>query len=406
MGRKAIAQTTIALVVVFLSVGLVAGFLVGRTSVEVSVSTVFQTVTQARTETVVRTATATTTVFTTVEVEAARLFDIRRGDGYLLVRDALNRTLLLVPRGNPVPNVKADLVIRTPVERAILMSATHVALVERLREYAPDILDRVVGFMWGQSYKLFFPEFEKRLADGRIQDVGSAFSPNYEKIVALKPDLIMIYTYPGDPVISKLAELKLPYVVNNEYLETEALGRFEWIKFVGAFFQLDKEAQKIFEYVKSSYGLTSAKTKMLLDKGLESRKKIAWFSVFRGTVYAAAGESYVAKALRELGANYVFSDLRGTGSATVSKEELLARAVDADVIVISTDLITSVEDLLKEVPELSKAKAVREGRVFRYNSNIFQLGFYDTEGWFMDIATILHPKSFGDREINYFVPLR
>ncbi|MCS7138183.1 MAG: ABC transporter substrate-binding protein [Candidatus Caldarchaeum sp.] len=398
MSSKPTPKTLAATTTLFLIIGLVGGFYISQAAFPATL---------VRTTTLLQ----TTTVLQTVEVrekgpEHAKLFGLEKRDGYVLLRDGINRTVLLVPRGAALPNVKADLVVRTPVERVVLMSTTHVALVERLREYAPEMLDRVVGFTWGGGFKLYFPEFEKRLADGRIKDVGAAFSPDYEKIIALNPDLVMIYTYPGDPVISKLAELKLPYVVNGEYLETEALGRFEWIKFVAAFFQLDAEAQKVLDYVKTSYVLTSSKAKTLLDRGIESRKKIAWFSVFRGTVYAAAGESYVAKALRELGADYVFSDLKGTGSGTVSKEELAARTVDADVIVVSTDLITSLESLLKEVPELSRSKAVREGRVYRYNSNIFQLGYYDTEGWFADIASLLYPKSFDDTDLKYFVQLR
>ncbi|MCX8203628.1 MAG: ABC transporter substrate-binding protein, partial [Nitrososphaeria archaeon] len=244
------------------------------------------------------------------------------------------------------------------------------------------------------------------LKDGRIAAVGAAFSPNYEAIVALRPDLVMIYTYPGDPIPSKLAELKLPYVVNSEYLEDTLLGRFEWIKFVGAFLGLDEEARTVFRYVEASYQLTVEKVAGAIDAKLATPKKIVWFSVFRGTVYVAAGGSYVAKAIGDLKGVYAFSDVRGTGSGTVTMEELVKRAADADVIMLSTDLVASLDALLAEVPGLAGSKAVREGRVFRYNSNIFQLGYYDTEGWFRDLAAVLYPELFKDHQLNYYVRLR
>ncbi|MCS7094516.1 MAG: ABC transporter substrate-binding protein [Thaumarchaeota archaeon] len=392
---------TVVLIVASLVVGLLSG--VAAAPVIFPPVTQFRTITQIQTTQLITTATA---VVVEPTIKYAKLFTIERRDGFTVLRDGANRTILLVPRGRTAPDVRADLVVTVPVERMVLMSATHVALIERLREYAPELLTRVKGIMWGNSYRWFFPEIDGALKDGRIADVGAAFSPNYEAIVALRPDLVMIYTYPGDPIPSKLAELKLPYVVNSEYLEDTLLGRFEWIKFVGAFLGLDEEARTVFRFVETSYQLTAEKVTGAIDAKLATPKKIVWFSVFRGTVYVAAGGSYVAKAIGDLKGVYAFSDIRGTGSGTVTLEELVRRAADADVIMLSTDLVASLDALLAEVPGLAGSKAVREGRVFRYNSNIFQLGYYDTEGWFRDLAAVLYPELFKDHQLSYYVRLR
>ncbi|MCS6785206.1 MAG: hypothetical protein NZ581_08450, partial [Candidatus Caldarchaeum sp.] len=129
-------KTTIA-AVIFLVIGLAGGLLLGqvvspsRTIITTATETRISTVSVTSLQTVVQTVT-TTSVLTQVrelqkpEVEYAKLFDIDRGGDYTLLRDAVNRTILLVPREKPVPTIKADLVIRTPVERAVLMSSTHV----------------------------------------------------------------------------------------------------------------------------------------------------------------------------------------------------------------------------------------------------------------------------------------
>ena len=340
------------------------------------------------------------------EVRYARLFSIERGDGYALVKDGLNRTILLVRRGQSAPqNVRADLVVQVPVERAVLMSATHVALVERLREYAPDIWERVAGVMWGRSYQWFFPEVERRIEEGKLVDVGAAWSPDYELLVSLKPDLVMIYTFEGDPVRSKLEELKVPYVVNSEYLEDTLLGRFEWIKFVAAFFGLDEVGAEVFRLVELRYQLISHKVSASVE-ALDLRPvKVAWFSVYRGTIFVAGGLSYVANSIYDLKAVYAFSDLKVTGGAQVSLEEFVARARDADVLVVSTDLIQSLEALANEIPQIVEFKAVREGRVYRFNSNVYQLGYMDTEGWFLDLASMLYPELFPEHTPSYFVAL-
>ncbi len=340
------------------------------------------------------------------EVQYARFFSIERGEGYTLLRDGLNRTVLLVKRGQSAPqNVKADLVVQVPVERMVLMSATHVALVERLREYAPDIWDRVAGIMWGRSYQWFFPEVERRFAEGKLVDVGAAWSPDYEKLIALKPDLVMIYTFEGDPVRSKLEELKVPYVVNSEWLENTLLGRFEWIKFVAAFFGLDEVGARVFRLVELRYQLISTKVSASMATLNIKPVKVAWFSVYKGTVFVAGGLSYVANSIYDLNAVYAFSDVKATGGRQVSLEEFVARARDADVLVVSTDLIQTLEALTDEIPQVAEFKAVREGRVYRFNSNIYQLGYMDTEGWFLDLASMLYPELFPDHTPSYFVAL-
>lgn len=406
-----IMNKTTTILSILIIIGLVGGFLLGQSIAQPVVRTVYVTSVETRVQTTVETRSIATTVTEVVErhlpeVRYAKLFALENRGGYVLLRDGLNRTVLAVPRDAPLPDLRVDLVVRTPVERAVLMSATHVALVERLREYEPELLGRVVGLMWGGSYAWFFPEVDRLLQRGVISDVGAAWSPDFERLVALQPDLVMIYTYPGDPVVSKLEELKLPYVVVSEYLEDDLLGRFEWIKFVSVFFGLEDVADKVFSYVEQSVLLTSLRAKALVAHGVPA-PKVVWFSVYRGTVYVAGGGSYVAKALKDLGASYVFSDITSSGSATVTPEELVARALDADVIVLSTDLITTREDLLKELPQLAESKAFRENRVYRYSSDIFQLGYYASEEWFRDLAKMLYPGAFdGGGGPRFFVEVR
>jgi len=66
------------------------------------------------------------------------------------------------------------------------------------------------------------------LENGTITDVGPAHSPNYERLTALKPDVVFVYFYAGpygtEAVINRLAQLGMPYVVVNEFQEPSPLG--------------------------------------------------------------------------------------------------------------------------------------------------------------------------------------
>lgn len=422
-----LGRNVISIVAAVLVVGLVAGIAASTfipitpprtetvTQTRISTSTVTQTVPfmQLRTETRTITFTETRAVTFTetipaqlrlplkVEVKYSKQFEITLIDGYKVVRDALNRTLILVPRGAQPPAGLSGLIIYTPVERVVLMSATQVALVERLRERAPWILDRVVGVMWGGQFEWYFEEFSERLSRGLIKDVGPDYSPNLEELVALRPDLVVIYTFPGSDLPARLQELGIPFVVDNEYLETTPLGRFEWIKLVATFFDLDEAAYSIFAEVEEEVGRTVND----IARAGTSPPLVCWFMVYRGTVYAAGGESFPANALSMLRARYAFSDVKSSGSISTNLEEVLSRCRDADVVIYPTSFISSISDILSEAPELADIKAFREGRVYAYAPTIFQLGYYDTEGWVRDLAVILYPSLYPGQGTKYFVRL-
>jgi len=390
-------------VLVILVSVLIIGFFAGMYSSTLIVKPV--TVTEKVTATSISQVTYTSTLrFTRTititriepEVRYAHLFDVSVSDGYKIVKDAFNRTFILLQRGESPPPGIDGIVVYVPVERVVVMSATHIALLERLKEYRPKIIDSVVGIMWGRQYEWYFEDVKNALETGKIKDVGSPESPNYEEILMLSPDIVFVYAYPGMEAISKLDELGIKYAVINEYLENDYLGRFEWIKFVAAFYDMDVEASEIFS--RAELTIKSIASKVADNEPPTT----AWFSIYKGTVYAAGGESYVARALRQLNAKYIFSEVKETSSFVTTIEELLKHAKEIDIIVYPS-ILNSLSDLISEAPGMSEINAVRLGRVYTYAPTIYQLGFYDVEGWYLDLASILHPEDFPDHELRYFV---
>ncbi len=392
-------------VVIGIILSLVLGLLIGVVSSPffVKPATVTEKITFVSTSHVTRLTTQTHTETVTVtknipEIKYANLFDISFYKGCKIVKDALNRTFILVPKNEQSQCDIEGIVIRVPIERVVLMSATQVALLERLKELRPNILDTVVGIMWGRQYDWYFEDIKDALLSGRIKDVGGPEAPNYEEILMLNPDIVFIYAFPGMEAMSKFDELGIKYAVINEYLENDPLGRFEWIKFIATFYDLDTEAIKIFN--KAEQTINSIAIKVADNKP----PSIAWFSVYKGIVYAAGGESYVAKALRQLNAEYIFSNVKETSSFVTTIEELLGHANEIEII-IYPGIASSVSDILLEASGLSETSAVKLGRVYAYTPMIYQLGFYDIEGWYQDLASILHPEDFPDHQLKYFIRL-
>ena len=345
-----------------------------------------------------------------VAVKYAKGFSLVYDGPVKVIVDGENRTILLVPRDITesdlafyVGKYSPDLIVRVPVGRVVLFSATQVALLVRLdREFHLGLLDKVVGIAWGKTYKWYIPEVEERLNAGKWTDIGYASNPSYELLLRLKPDLVVIYTVPGyeasEKLVQRLDELGLPYVVDNEWREDTVLGRFEWVKFLAAFFDVEEQAARLFDRVERAIGSYSAK---VADAGPVN---VAWFSIYKGTVYAAPPGSYVHDLIRLAGGRYLYGDVPYVSSI----ELVVKRGNLTDVLVYASSPEfgpSSIEDLLSEEPRLAAVRAVRDRRVYLLSNDYFQLGYAYTELLVRDLAAILHPNLFPGVEPRFFVGL-
>ena len=73
---------------------------------------------------------------------------------------------------------------------------------------------------------------------GDIQEIGYDDNLNKEMILKLDPDLVMVYGIGSESAgyIAKLKEMGVKVVYNADYLETDPLGKAEWIKLMGALY--------------------------------------------------------------------------------------------------------------------------------------------------------------------------
>ncbi len=328
-------------------------------------------------------------------VKYAKNFQLEYHEGYKILRVKQgDEWVTYVLYREEKPDVDG-IPIKIPVKRLVVMSSTHLAQLEAIN--ATDI---VVGFMWGGKYRIYFDDIRKGLESGRITDVGSSSAPDYEKILALKPDLVVIYVTPyNEEVKKKLDELGIPYIVNSEWLETDPLGRAEWVKFFAALTDKEDAAERYFDRVEKNILEVSK-----LVEDLEA-PKLLWCTIYKGKVYVPKGNSYVAKMAEYANVNYLFSDIEGTGSATVTLEDLLLKGSDADLMVYSSYRVKTIDDLLNIDTRLSEIKAVKEGNVYRISEDYWQLGLLYTDMVVKDLAAIAHPEKFPDYTPRFFIKL-
>ena len=339
-------------------------------------------------------------------VRYARLFAASyEGDVYV-VTDALGRRVLAVPRGLPQglaayyrEKYRPEVVVEYPVRRVVFMSSTAVAMAYRL--YAEtgraDVLRSIAGIMWGREYDWYLPEVKALLENGTIADVGPAYSPNFEKIAALKPDVVFVYFYPGpygtEAVINRLAQMGIPYVVVNEFQEVSPLGRAEWIKFIAVFFNATKDAGRIFDSVEARWN-----SLVSLVADLE-RPRVAWFIIFGGVLYPAG--SGARELIRLAGGRYAYANY-----SKVDLEVVLRHRNDVDILIWSGYGPSSIGDVLNIEPRLKELRPVILGRVYAYSPAFYQLANAYPERLLEELVWILHPETLPPGNFTLFVHLQ
>ena len=129
----------------------------------------------------------------------------------------------LIDKTSEIPaSLTGKNIIRTPVEKIICLSTTHLAFLDALGE-----INRVKGISGGMYVS--HPVIKQGIQNAEIIDVGYGQNLNFEAIIDLQPDVVMVYGVDSEITgfLSKFSDLGIPSVLNAEYLETSPLGKAE-----------------------------------------------------------------------------------------------------------------------------------------------------------------------------------
>lgn len=149
---------------------------------------------------------------------------------------------------SPFDGSQDTTVISQPLSRLIVMSTSHIGFLDALGA------DSVIVGVSGGEY-VCDSSVTAGLNNGTVMDIGYDTSPDYEKIMALKPDLLL--TYSVSPVksqfLSKLESLGIKTFIVNEHLERHPLARAAYIRLFGALTGNMAAADSVLKVVSDNY---------------------------------------------------------------------------------------------------------------------------------------------------------
>ena len=282
--------------------------------------------------------------------------------------------------------------------RLAVFTTTHANLIEELGG-----IDAVAGVC--ETEYIANPRLCEALSAGRIRDLGSAMTPDRERIISLAPDLILLSPYENASTYGNLESLGIPIVQCADYMETTALGRAEWMRLYGRLVGKAREADSLFLAVEAPYYALQSLTDSIAS---EARPSVLFDTKNGSAWYVPGGRSTMAQLIHDAGGRYLFADNPKSGSVPLAFETVLDRGEQAHVWLIrynNSRQRMTLPDLGSIYQPYTLFRAYRSGQV--YGCNSAELTFYEEtpfhpERLLRDYICILHPTLLPADTLRYF----
>jgi iron complex transport system substrate-binding protein len=257
---------------------------------------------------------------------------------------------------------------------------------------------------------IYNEDLRRNVKESRILEIGYDENLDKEQILKIEADLVIAYGIGGESAgyIAKLKELGIKVLFNADYLETDPLGKAEWIKMIGALYGKETMADSIFRNIEFEYN----RLKDYLQVNAGRRPKVMLGLPFKDTWYISPGNSYISQLISDAGGEYLWHDTESSVSMPTGLENVYVKALSAEFW-LNTGIAGTREEIKSADPRLAELPCFRSGNLFNNNkrSNVFggndywEGGAINPQIILKDIATILHPELFKDSDLFYYKKL-
>ena len=238
---------------------------------------------------------------------------------------------------SPFDGSRDTLIISRPLSRLIVMSTSHIGF---LRAIGGE--DAIVGVS-GAEY-VYDSTVRARIGEGRILDIGYDASPDYEKIMALKPELVL--TYSVSPVksqfLTKLESLGINTFTVNEHLESHPLARASYVRLFGALTGNMSAADSVLAVVSKNYqALRDSVRAMMTVPGEDPQsadaeqricaRKILVNIPYKDQWFIPGQENYLSHLVRDAGGEILGSEPGTSISGQISVERAYSLSKEASL---------------------------------------------------------------------------
>ncbi|MBQ0767858.1 MAG: ABC transporter substrate-binding protein [Bizionia sp.] len=295
-----------------------------------------------------------------------------------------------------------DGIIITPIENVVVTSTTHIPALELL-----NVEETLIGFP-GTDY-ISSKKTRARIDANLIRELGKTEGLNTEVVLDINPSVVVAFGVDGkNKALETIRKANIPVIYNGDWVEKSPLGKAEWIKFFGALYNKEKQADSIFNRIETDYN--DAKKLALYSK---TKPTILSGAMYKDIWYLPKGESTEAQFLKDANTNYLWSDTQGTGSLSLNFEVVYEKAKSADIW-LSPSYYLSKEALKKGNAHYSNFDAFKNDKIYTFANTAgetggviyYELGTARPDLVLKDIIKICNPELLPDYTPYFFKPLK
>ncbi len=293
-------------------------------------------------------------------------------------------------------------VVKAPIRSAVCLSSGYVAMFDALGH-----IDKVKGV----SGKNFITNAHICDPTSGVADVGYDANLDFERIVALHPDVVLMYGVAGENslITSKLHELGIPYMYIGDYVEQSPLGKAEWCYVIAELTDSHARADSLFGAVKRNYQMLAEQ----VAQKATSRPKVMLNTPYRDVWFLPPTGNFMVRFIADAGGEAFAAANGGNTSQPIDAEQAYTSALQADVW-LNVGGCTSLAELVAQNPRFSTMPAVRNRKVYNNNrrrtesggSDFWESGIVRPDLILQDLITILHPEIGMDAELQYYEQLK
>lgn len=338
--------------------------------------------------------------------EYASGFDIKGADGKESVlitvmnpwqgADSVTTWLFIARSGEKVPEGFAGQVLEGDAKRIVAMSSTHIAMLDAIGEAG-----RVVGVS-GIDY-ISNPDIQARRDS--IGDVGYEGNINYELLLSLDPDLVLLFGVNGaSSAEGKLKETGIPFLYVGDYLEESPLGKAEWLVALSEVVGRRAEGEKVFVEIPVRY---NALKQRVADNALDA-PSVMLNTPYGDSWFMPSTENYAVRLITDAGGDYIYKKNTGNSSTPIDLEEAYLLASEADMW-LNVGMANTLDELKAACPKFADTRCVRNGYVYNNNARTNAAGgndYYESavvnpDLLLRDLVKIFHPELVEEDFVYY-----
>ena len=300
--------------------------------------------------------------------------------------DSVVESLFISRDGEPVPDGFEGQVIYGDAARVITMSSTQIAMLDAIGESRKVVGVSGLGFISSPGI---------RSRRDSIGDVGYDSNFNYELIMSLDPDIVLLYGVNGaSPVESKLRELDIPFIYIGDYLESSPLGKAEWMVALAEIVGRRDDGEKHFKEIAQSYN----SLKELVSNAVEDVPKVMLNAPYGDTWFMPAEDNYSVQLIRDAGGEYIYGRNRSGISVPIDIEEAYMLCSDADIW-LNPGSAGTLAELAVACPKFTDTDCFRSGHIFNNTrrstsgggNDYYESGVVNPDMVLRDLVKIFHP---------------